>query len=157
MTDEIRTARQLYLIGAGAVVLAPDDRILMLEQERAGTIEWEGPGGALQGDESPAECAVRETAEECGLSVRVDRVLRVSEFWERGHFVGIGFLYLTHPDPWPQEVRLQPLDGLTRFLSHRWCTRTEVEALNNRWRFDITRLAWPPDLIQPIFDRLDLP
>ena len=157
MTDGIRDARQLYLIGAGAVVLAPDDRILMLEQERSGRIEWEGPGGALDGNESPADCAVRETAEECGLKVRVERLLRVSEYWEGGQFVGIGFLFLTRPDPWPQEVRLLPQDGLTRFLSYRWCTRADLDALEDRWAYDITRVAWPPEITAPIFDRLDLP
>ncbi|SRR6266545_1025897 len=156
MTEGIRTARQLYLIGSGAVVLAPGDRVLMLEQQRAGRIEWEGPGGALEGDESPAECAVRETAEECGLAVRVDRLLRVSEYWEQGRFVGIGFQYLTHPEPWPQDIQLQPQDGPTRFLSYRWFGRDEIDALEDRWRYDITRLAWPPDIKVPIFDRLDL-
>jgi 8-oxo-dGTP pyrophosphatase MutT (NUDIX family) len=156
MAEGFTAGRQLYLIGAGAVVLAPDDRILMLEQERSGKIEWEGPGGALEGDESPAECAARETAEECGLATRIDRLLRVSEYWEHGRFVGIGFQYLAHPDPWPQEVRLQPQDGLTQFRSYRWCTRAEVEALEDRWRYDITRLGWPPDIGAPIFDRLDL-
>ena len=157
MTDGMRDARQLYLIGAGAVVLAPDDRILMLEQERSGRIEWEGPGGALDGNESPADCAIRETAEECGLRVRVERPLRVSEYWEGGQFVGIGFLFLTRPDPWPQIVRLLPQDGLTRFLSYRWCTRAELDALEDRWAYDITRIAWPPEITAPIFDRLDLP
>lgn len=153
----MRESRQLYLIGAGAVVLAPDDRILMLEQERNGRIEWEGPGGALEGNESPADCAVRETAEECGLSVRVDRLLRVSEYWEHGQFVGIGFLYLTRPEPWPQEVRLIPEDGPTRFLSYRWMSRAEADELEGRWAYDITRTGWPPEIGTPIFDRLDLP
>jgi len=157
MADGIRDARQLYLIGAGAVVLAPDDRILMLEQERSGRIEWEGPGGALDGNESPSDCAVRETAEESGLKVRVERLLRVSEYWEGGQFVGIGFLFLTRPDPWPQEVQLLARDGLTRFLSYRWCTRAEVAQLEPRWLYDITRSAWPPEITTPIFDRLDLP
>lgn len=149
--------RQLFMIGAGAVVMDPDDRLLMLEQERQGRIEWEGPGGALEGNESPADCAVRETAEECGLTIRIDRVLRVSEYWEHGLFVGIGFLFLAHPDPWPQEVRLQAEDGLTRFLSYRWCTQAEVVELEPRWAYDITRSAWPPAIAAPIFDRLDFP
>jgi 8-oxo-dGTP pyrophosphatase MutT (NUDIX family) len=153
----MRADRRLYLIGAGAVVMDPDDRILMLEQERAGRVEWEGPGGALDGNESPAECAVRETAEECGLIVRVDRLIRVSEYWEHGEFVGIGFLFITRPDPWPQQVSLADQDGQTRFLSYRWCTRAEVEALDQRWAYDITRSAWPPEITEPIFDRLDLP
>jgi 8-oxo-dGTP pyrophosphatase MutT (NUDIX family) len=157
MTDGMREARQLYLIGAGAVVLAPDDRVLMLEQERDGRIEWEGPGGALDGNESPADCAIRETSEECGLIVRVDRLLRVSEYWERGQFIGIGFLYLTRPDPWPQDVRLLAQDGRTRFLSYRWCTRAEVAVLEPRFAYDITRTAWPPEISTPIFDRFDLP
>lgn len=158
MADGIRRERDLYLIGAAAVILAPDDRILMLEQERAGRVEWEaGPGGALEGSESPADCAVRETAEETGLIVRVERPLRVSEYWEGGRFVGIGFVFLARPDPWPQEVSLLPVDGFTRNVSYRWCTRAEVEAMEGRWAYDITHSAWPPEITAPIFDRLDLP
>jgi 8-oxo-dGTP pyrophosphatase MutT (NUDIX family) len=157
MIEGMRRDRHLFMIGAGAVVVDPDDRVLMLEQERDGAIEWEGPGGAVDGNESPAGCAIRETAEECGLAVTIDRVLRVSEYWERGAFVGVGFLFLAHPEGWPQEVRLQAQDGPTRFLSYRWCTRAEVAALEPRWAYEITRYAWPPEIGAPIFDRLDFP
>lgn len=37
-------------------------------------LAWEFPGGKLDGNETVAECAARETFEECGLFVHVDFV-----------------------------------------------------------------------------------
>jgi ADP-ribose pyrophosphatase YjhB (NUDIX family) len=150
-----RPNRRHFLIGAGAVVLAPDGRILMLEQERNGQIEWSSPGGALERDEPIHDAALREVREETGLNVRLERLIRVSEFWNSGHLSGVGFLFLARPEPWPQEVRMPERDGITRFLSHRWCTRDEVAALPHLWEHDISRSAWPPEITTPLFDRLE--
>jgi ADP-ribose pyrophosphatase YjhB (NUDIX family) len=126
----------------------------MIEQERLGVVEWGGVGGALEDGESLEECARREAREESGLTIRLERLIRVSEFWNDGHLTGVGFLFLGAPDPWPQEVRLAPFDGITRLLSYRWCTRDEVDTLP-RWRYDITHTAWPPDIEVPRIDRID--
>lgn len=153
MTQEV--VREGYMLGAGCCVMDPGGRLLMLEQERRGEVLWELPGGSLEGGETLADCAVRETREETGLLVRIDRLVRVTEFLRGGRLFGIGFLYLASPDPWPQPVVLPEVDGITRFLSHRWCTREEAAAIPNRWSGDITRTHWPPDISTPVFDTWD--
>lgn len=151
-----RPGRPSFMLGAGVEVVAPDGRLLMIEQERLGVVEWSGTGGAVEAGESIEECAVRETLEESGLQVRLERLIRVSEFWDGDYFGGIGFLFLGTPDPWPQEVRLPGVDGVTWFLSCRWCTRDEVTELN-RWPHDITHVAWPPDITEVVMDRIEVP
>jgi 8-oxo-dGTP pyrophosphatase MutT (NUDIX family) len=53
-------------------VAVRDGRVLLLENERA---EWELPGGKLELGEDPAECVVREIAEETGWEVTAGPVL----------------------------------------------------------------------------------
>jgi ADP-ribose pyrophosphatase YjhB (NUDIX family)/N-acetylglutamate synthase-like GNAT family acetyltransferase len=143
------------MLGAGCEIVAPDGRLLLVEQERHGRVEWSGAGGALEENESIIDAARREALEETGLAVRVERLIAVSEFWERGHLTGVGFLFLATPDPWPQEVRLPAVDGITRFHSHRWVTRDEAVAVEPRWEHHITRTAWPADIELPLFLRLE--
>lgn len=143
------------MLGAGCEIVAPDGRLLLVEQERHGRVEWTGTGGALEEDESIVDAARRETLEETGLSVRVDRLIAVSELWERGHFTGVGFLFIATPDPWPQDVHLPAVDGITRFRSYRWVTRAQAATLEPRWEHHITRTAWPPDVDRPLFLRLE--
>jgi len=150
-----RRQRPRVMLGAGAEVVAPDGRLLRLEQERLGVVEWSGPGGAVDPGEPITLCALRETLEETGLRVRLERLIRVTEFWEGEVFVGVGFLFLATPDPWPQEVVLPAVDGITTFRSYRWLTRDEAERLEPRWAHDVTRVAWPPDVLTPILDRVE--
>lgn len=84
-------------------------------------------------------------------------MIRITEFREAGELIGIGFLFLGSPDPWPQEVRVPNTDGLARFRSYRWCTREEVSVLEPRWEHDITRTAWPSEIVEPILDSFDEP
>ncbi|MFB6440462.1 NUDIX hydrolase [Streptomyces sp. NPDC056411] len=53
------------------VLLDPDDRILLLhgfEPDSPATTWWFTPGGGLEGDETREEAALRELAEETGIS-----------------------------------------------------------------------------------------
>jgi ADP-ribose pyrophosphatase YjhB (NUDIX family) len=142
------------MLGAGAHIVAPDGRLLMIEQERFGVVEWGGIGGAIEHGESIEQCAVREAREESGLTVRLERLIRISEFWESDRMTGVGFLFLATPDPWPQEVDLPPFDGISRFRSYRWCTRDEVHELP-RWPYDITHTAWPAEVEVPLVHRIE--
>jgi 8-oxo-dGTP pyrophosphatase MutT (NUDIX family) len=53
-------------------VAVQDGRVLLLENERA---EWELPGGKLELGEDPANCVVREIAEESGWDVTAGPLL----------------------------------------------------------------------------------
>jgi 8-oxo-dGTP diphosphatase len=149
--------RRRFLIGAAGEIVAPDDRLLLIEQERNDRTDWLGPGGALEPNESLADGARREALEETGLRVRVERLIRVGEFWDYGEFVGVVFVFLARPDPWPQEVRLAEIDGRTRLRSYRWATRAEVAAFGELWHYHIARTAWPTEIEVPRVDRLDFP
>ncbi len=61
-----RAPRPNSLIPACNMLVARDDGAILL-QRRRDTGQWALPGGAMDIGESPAECAVRECAEETGI------------------------------------------------------------------------------------------
>ena len=64
------TARAFPVSVKGVAVQA--GRVLLLENERS---EWELPGGKLELGEDPADCVVREIAEESGWDVTAGPLL----------------------------------------------------------------------------------
>lgn len=63
----IRIVAPTFTVGAVIVLRRPDGAILFVEQRHTGA--WALPGGLLQRGESAAEGAVREVAEEVGITV----------------------------------------------------------------------------------------
>ncbi len=57
---------------------------VIARRNRAGRLEWCLPKGHLEGDETPEEAAVREIAEETGITGRVLRRLGVIDYWFSG-------------------------------------------------------------------------
>lgn len=57
---------------ATLLTIIKDGRILLLRKAsgRFGEGKWNGVGGKIRPDETPEECAVRETLEETGLRIR---------------------------------------------------------------------------------------
>jgi ADP-ribose pyrophosphatase YjhB (NUDIX family) len=68
---------------ARAVVLDPDDRVLLVRFEFPARAVWAAPGGGLDGEETHAQAIVRELAEEVGLAEPVLGPV----VWERTHVV----------------------------------------------------------------------
>lgn len=66
----------LLLPSVSAVVVNADGEILLVR--RADDGRWSLPGGAIDPGEQPADAAVRETYEETGVHVVVDRVAGVA-------------------------------------------------------------------------------
>jgi 8-oxo-dGTP pyrophosphatase MutT (NUDIX family) len=67
-----------FLLVPSVAVLAWDDdgRLLLVREAQTGL--WQTIGGAVEPDESPYQAAVREAAEEAGVSVRIERLRDVA-------------------------------------------------------------------------------
>lgn len=71
-----------YGISAAALI-TQQKRLLLVNHRRSGQYDfWVPPGGKLQGAESIFDCARRETMEETGLSVMLDRIVYIVEYTE---------------------------------------------------------------------------
>ena len=71
-----------YGISAAALIVHLN-RLLLVNHQKNGQYDfWVPPGGKLAGGESIFDCARRETMEETGLSVVLDRIVYIVEYAE---------------------------------------------------------------------------
>jgi ADP-ribose pyrophosphatase YjhB (NUDIX family) len=118
--------------GVRAIVLDPDDRVLLVRFQHGPESWWAPPGGGIEPGEAEEHALVRELAEECGL-----RGFALGPcIWTREHvFAGMeGFsgqrerLYLVRTDrfePAPEWTAEQlASEGM---VEQRWWTLGELE------------------------------
>jgi 8-oxo-dGTP diphosphatase len=65
-----------------AIILIENDRIALIERYLSGLHYFVFPGGKVKNNETPETAARRETLEELGLDVQIDRM--VAEVWYHG-------------------------------------------------------------------------
>ncbi|MHB1244473.1 MAG: NUDIX hydrolase [Gaiellaceae bacterium] len=120
--------------GARAVVLDPDDRVLLVRFEFPRTTLWATPGGGVDPGETHEQAIARELAEEAGL----ERVVLGPWIWTREHV----FPFLD--GKWDGQVerfvlvrtqRFEPAPGFTSeqlaaeyVTGSRWWTQEELAA-----------------------------
>jgi 8-oxo-dGTP diphosphatase len=66
----------LKRMGAAAIIFDEAGRVLLVKHTY-GELNWELPGGGSEGNESMSGTAVRETWEETGLRVEVERLIGI--------------------------------------------------------------------------------
>lgn len=72
MTTETTTEKP----GISAAIIVKDGKVLMVRRRVSeGELMWQFPAGAIEAGEVAEEAAVRETAEETGLTVKAVRLL----------------------------------------------------------------------------------
>jgi len=100
-----------------AIAVVEHEGKYLLQQRTSGQVlagKWEFPGGKIEPGETPAEAAVRETLEETGLAVRVERtLLEVRHSYEHAT-VQLHF------------ILCRPMTGSPPRESTRWVTAAEL-------------------------------
>jgi 8-oxo-dGTP pyrophosphatase MutT (NUDIX family) len=76
---------------ARAIIIL-DDKIALLERHRQGKRYFVFPGGGIDHGETPEQAAIRETLEETGLEIAIERL--VAEFNFRGN---LEYFFLSRP------------------------------------------------------------
>jgi ADP-ribose pyrophosphatase YjhB (NUDIX family) len=112
------------------IVLIESDQILLVQQKVTDSLErnWSLPGGTLEAGETLEACAIRETKEETGLDVSLERLLYICDrIQDDNHVVHITFAVKREggclqvgiepePDANPiTDVKMVPLESLCEF------------------------------------------
>lgn len=128
----------------GAVVIDGECVLLVRRGQEPLMGEWSLPGGVVELGESLEEAIVREVAEETGLAVRPERVLKSLDRIERDaagrvrfHYVLIDFLCSVAPVAESDSAhteRLWPLRGASDVSDARWAP---VEDLRRSEEFSV--------------------
>ena len=119
-----------YGISAAALITHHDRLLLVNHRERGQYDFWVPPGGKLQGEESIFDCARRETMEETGLSVVLDRIIYIVEYAEPGyHFCKFFIRCQTFDGNLTLANREQ---GETFLVNARFFSKTDMEELDVR-------------------------
>lgn len=115
----------LWLIGVTAVVLR-DDEVLLVKRADNGV--WSPVTGIVDPGEEPADAAVREVAEEAGVTAVPERLAWVHVTAPVTHVNGDRAQYLDHVFVM-RWVAGQPYPADDESTAARWCARSSLPAM----------------------------
>jgi 8-oxo-dGTP diphosphatase len=69
-----------------AIILLKDDQIALIERQRDGQHYFTFPGGHVEPGETPEQAAIRETKEELGIDVTIQRLAAVIWWHDRPQY-----------------------------------------------------------------------
>ena len=73
---------------AGGIAVRVEDGVAFAacigRRNRAGRLEWCLPKGHIEGEETPAEAAIREVAEETGITAEIIQPIGIIDYWFTG-------------------------------------------------------------------------
>src|ERR1035437_9606001 len=69
-----------------AIILLKGDQIVLIERHRAGQHYFTFPGGHVEPGETPEQAAIRETREELGIDVTIQRLAAVIWWHDRPQY-----------------------------------------------------------------------
>lgn len=124
-----------HRIRAAALIVDADRRLLLVEHThpQSGETWWVPPGGGLEDeDASVFDCARRETFEETGLSVVLERIVYVREFLDYEHQMRHLELFITAVS-YSGTVTTEHIYGrgpdADYIRSARWLSRADMQPL----------------------------
>ena len=130
-------------VGCGAIVLNNKGEILLVQRSQNSRTEpgmWSRPGGEVEFEE-PIESAVeRETFEETGVKIKVERPIEITQIISNGkHWIVHGYLakYIsgepTNMEPTKHDdVKWFPLDNLPENITEY--TRNSLNKINHNFK-----------------------
>jgi len=130
----------------GALVIAPDDRILLVKRRDPPMPgQWAIPGGRVEWGETLADAAAREVLEETGIAVHIGEIIYVFESITGDDGTGRPALHYVIVDfaASPAEPAAKPMPA-DDALDARWVAPDELDSL---WVAEPTRV-----LIRRVFD-----
>ncbi len=120
---------------ASVFIINPQDKKILLVMHRKNG-KWTQPGGHIEDDETPEECALREVYEETGLRVRLlgerfpreDDFIRPLGIQKNRHSDGnihIDIIYAAVPNN-----DIEPKINIEEETSVRWFSREELDYID---------------------------
>ncbi|WP_391205150.1 NUDIX hydrolase [Psychrobacillus sp. L4] len=70
----------------GATVIIENGRVALIKRTKPHMTYYVFPGGGIESGETPEQAAIRETYEELGVNIRIQRLLKVLEQNGTQHF-----------------------------------------------------------------------
>ena len=112
---------------------------------------WVAPGGKLEPDESPSECAIREMREESGLQIETPRLRGImTEVSPRPDHQWVTFIFTA--TRWGGELAPAPGIGEFRWVRSREMFDLEIPPTDKVFFARVLRLDDPPFLLKFTYD-----